>query len=150
MTIHKNSNLTPAVCKILFALIDDVQEISSPDRFHRVVTFLSGKSWQEIYLTPGTFEFSEKSKDNDAGDLIEQSLKFIFPGEDESNLSDLDAVIGRPVLVKIQYHTGGSKLMGDMLNGAKLSQINQVSAKSTGSQLEFSCMASYRACWITT
>jgi len=148
--IKKNTLLIPSVCKISFAPFDDVDTISSaPDRFHRHIDFKSEKAWQEIYFTPGTAEFNEKAKDTDAGELIEQSLKFIFPGEDETNLSDLDAITGRPVLVKIEFATGSAKLLGEFGNGAKLSRVSQVSTKSTGSQLEFSCLATYRACWIT-
>ncbi len=148
--ISKNSNLTPAVCKIFFSLQEDIDAISSiPDRFHRHVDFKSGKTWSEIYFTPGSAEFTEKPKDNDAGELIEQSLKFIFPGEDDTNLADLDAIRARPVLVSIQYSDGESKLMGDLANGAKITQVSQVSSKATGAQIEFYCLTPDRACWIT-
>lgn len=150
MTIAKNSNLIPSICKIFFAPLDDLDAISSsPDRFHRYIYFKTGKSWQPIYFTPGSAEFVEKPKDNDSGELIEQSLKFIFPGEDSGNLASLDAILNRPSVVKLQYPYGTSKLLGDLGNGAKLSQILQVSSKAYGSQLEFSCMATYRACWIS-
>ena len=82
MSIPKNSNLIPAICEINWALLDDVDSITAtPDRFHRQIAFKCGKNWQEIYFTPGSIEFTEKSKDTDAGELIEQSLKFMFPGE---------------------------------------------------------------------
>jgi hypothetical protein len=151
MTIPKNSNLLPAVCKIFFAPLEDVESIlTSPDRFHRFIYWKDGKSWQGIYLTPGSAEFNEKPKDTDAGELIEQSLKFLFPGDDESSSSALDLVLGRPVLVKIEYTTGGSKLLGQIGNGAKLTQTGQISSKAAGSQLEFTCSATYRACWISS
>lgn len=150
MTIAKNTNLTPSICKIFFSPLEDIDTISSsPDRFHRFMYFETGKDWQEIYFTPGTAEFVEKPKDNDSGELIEQSLKFIFPGEDSGNLASLDAILNRPAVVKLQYPDGTSKLLGEIGNGAKLSQILQVSSKASGSQMEFFCMATYRACWIS-
>lgn len=159
MTIAKNSNLIPSVCKIFFALLDNVDSITlAADRFHRNIVFKdnplahtppSPHTWQQIYFTVGTAEFTEKPKESDAGELIEQSIKFIFPGDDDTNLLSLDAIIGRPVMVKIEFSGEVSKLMGDLDNGAKLSQIYQISSKGTGSQLEFSCMATYRACWIS-
>ncbi len=150
MVVNKNSNLIPLVCKIYFALQQDVDSISLvPDRFHRLITFKGGKIWNEIYFTPATAEFSEKPKDTEAGQLIEQSLKFIFPGEDDLNLASFDAIIGRPVLVRIQFSTGESKLIGDIGNGSKLSQVTQVSSKATGSQFEFTCTATYRSCWLS-
>jgi hypothetical protein len=151
MAIAKNSNLIPAVCKIYFATLEDVESVlSTIDRFHLYVTFNNGKAWNEIYFTPGTAEFQEKQKENEAGDLIEQSLKFNFPGEDDTNMAALDSILNRPALVKMQFSTGVSKIIGDLTNGAKLSQTNQVSSKATGSQFEFSCNATYRACWVTS
>jgi hypothetical protein len=151
MTIAKNTNLIPTVCKIFFAPLTDIDSIAnSTDRFHRSVTFETGKAWQEVYFTPGTAELTEKPKDTDAGELIEQSLNFLFPGDGDGNLASLDAIINRPSLVKIQFQDSTSKLMGDPDNGAKLTQLSQFSAKGAGSTLEFSCMAIYRACWITT
>ena len=150
MSIPKNSNLIPAICEINWALLDDVDSITAtPDRFHRQIAFKCGKNWQEIYFTPGSIEFTEKSKDTDAGELIEQSLKFMFPGEDTSNMAVIDALLNRPVLVGIGYSTGMGKIMGDIGNGAKLSQVMQVSSKTTGSQLEFTCLANYRSPWVT-
>lgn len=138
------------VCKIFFAPLSDVGSITNAaDRFHRTVTFKTGKAWQEIYFTPGTAELTEKPKDTDAGQLIEQSLKFIFPGDDDDNLYYFDDILNRPALVKIQFQDASSKLLGDLTNGAKLSQTAQFSAKGSSSQLEFLCMAIYRACRIT-
>ncbi len=148
--MNKNSNLVPAVCAIFCAPLDDVDAMTStPDRFHRHVDLKTGKSWERIYFTPGTAEFTEKPKDTDSGELIEQSLKCMFPGEDDSNLAAFDAIASRPLLVVLQLNTGESKIIGDMGNGAKFFQTSQFSVKGSGSQLEFSCMATYRACWVT-
>ena len=116
MSIEKNSNLVPAVCTISCVQLDDVDAITStPDRFHRHVDLKTGKSWEQVYFTPGTAEFSEKPKDTDAGELIEQSLKCIFPGEDDTNLAAFDAIAARPLLVVIHFNTGESKIMGDLV-----------------------------------
>jgi hypothetical protein len=148
--IAKNSNLTPAVCNIYYVPVEDVTSIESgTDRFHKVVTFKSQKDWIGIYSTPGSTEFTEKPKENDAGDLFEQLIKFSFPGEDDGNMASIDAVINHPVLVKIELSCGNSKLIGAMDNPAKLSQSMQISSKSAGLQLEFLCMSPVRACWIT-
>ena len=149
MSIQKNSNLVPAVCNILFSALGDIDTVENdPDRFHKTVSFQTGKAWQEIYFTPGTAEFNEKPKITDAGELVEQSLKFIFPGEDEANLLALDKIIGRPVLLKICFSTGLTKLIGNPDNGAKLVKTYQVGAKSTGSQFEFTCSTTERSCWL--
>ncbi|MEI7723460.1 MAG: hypothetical protein WCK09_00290 [Bacteroidota bacterium] len=149
MTIQKNSNLIPSVCKISVVPVSEVSYLgNTTDRFHKSIDFSGSIGWTGIYFTPGTAEFVEKPKDTDAGDLLEQSLKFIFPGEDDANVSALDALVGPPVLVKIEYTTGAAKIMGDMVNGAKLSLTNQVASKGAGYQFEFTCSATYRACWL--
>ena len=150
MSIIKNSNLLISVCRIFFVSLDDVSNVLMvPDRFHRTVILKSGTQWQEIYFTAGTAEFTEKSKVTDAGELIDQSLKFIFPGEDESNLLNMDSILGPPVIVKIGMPLG-YKIIGDINCGAKLQQNYQISAKSTGSQFEFTCTATYRSCWLNS
>ena len=150
MSLTKNSNLVPVICNVYFSPIEDVDSIfSGTDRFHQIVVFNSGKSWQEIYFTPGTAEFNEKPKDNDAGTLFEQSLKFIFPGEDESNASAFDQVMDRPVLVKMQYSNGILKILGTKEIPARLSLVSQVTPKSTGAQFEFNRSAPEKAQWLT-
>ena len=149
MSIKKNAVLIPSICKIFFATLDEIEsQIVAEDRFHRDVNFKDGHGWKEIYFTPGTADFIEKPKQTDSGELIEQSLKFFFPGEDESNMVDLDGILERPAVFKIQFTAVSCKLLGDMENGAKLSQVYQMSSKLSGSQLEITCIAAYRACWI--
>lgn len=146
----KNSILNIQVCKIYFALIDNVQSIvDGDDRFHKVITFNEGKDWEEIYSTPGSIEFTENPKDNEAGNLIEQMIKFSFPGEDDLNLKDLDAVINRPVIVKVEYSSALMKLIGAIENPAKIARAIQQTAKSSGSTMEISCLAPVNARWIT-
>lgn len=151
MTIAKNSNLIVSVCTVFVVPVEDVQTISAgADRFHQVVALKGGKSWTEIYFTPSTGEFTEKSKDTDAGTLYEQSLKLQFPGEDDTNLAELEAIADRPLLVAIQLSEGTYyKLIGSLENGAKLNPAIQLSSKGSGSVLEFYCQSSQKACWIT-
>ena len=146
MSITKNSNLVLSMCRIFVAPAADVATIISPGQYSRLVNFKSGKSWQEIYFTPGTAEFCEKPKENDAGELIDQSLKFTVPGEDPANLPAFEALQGRPLLVKMEISSGVSKLMGETENGAKLSRLFQIAQKASGSQVEISCLATIRAC----
>jgi hypothetical protein len=146
----RNSNLLPLICSIDWAPVDHVDSISQgADRFHKSVSFVQGKNWDRVYHTPGSIEFTEKEKDHDGGTLIEQSCKFAFPGEDESNPADFDSMIGVPAIVRIGFSSGLFKIMGDKENPAKLSRILQHGVKSSGSQLEISCTASGRCCWIS-
>ena len=145
----KNENLIPAICKISVAPIADVSSLApSTNRSYLILVFENGKTWQPVYSTPGSAEFTEKPKETDAGEIIEQSVKFMFPGEDPANRADLDQLIRRPLIAKLDYNNGGSKIVGSLDIPAKLSQLLQVGGKSSGSQLEITCMANSRACWL--
>lgn len=147
--IQKNNNLVPVITGISFAPVSDIDTMEQgTDRFRRVVTFLSQKDWIPVYFTPGTAELVEKPKDNDAGELFEISLKFLFPGDDEATLAALDPMTDRPVVVRIGYDHGGVKVIGSPENPARLQQSFQHTAKVAGCQFEFGQMAECRAPWL--
>ena len=148
MDISKNLNLVFGACRVFLVPVEDVLAVSAgADRFHQSVSLKEGKAWTEIYFTPGTAEIGEKPKDTDSGLLYEQMLKFELPGEDKALLSLLDKFTSRPLLVKVQFSNVLSKLFGGMENGAKLLPTYQVSSKSSGYLLEFSCQATQKSCW---
>ena len=150
MTISKNSNLVFGACKVFLVSLEDVLSVTSgADKFHQSVTLKDEMTWTEIYFTLGTAEIGEKPKDTDSGLLYEQLLKFQLPGEDDALLSSLDQFAERPLLVKVQFSNVLSKLFGNTSNGVKLSPTYQVNSKSSGYQLEFSCLATRKSCWIT-
>jgi hypothetical protein len=148
--LTKNSNLIQAICEIYILPVEDVSSVTATNRFNKVVTLLQGKTLQQLYFTPGTAELVEKPKETDAGLLVEQSLKFLIPGEDSATFSNIDAFMNRPLLVFMRYSDNNFKLMGDTDNGAKLSQLSQISSKQSGSQLELSCSTPAYSCWVIT
>ena len=146
----KNTTLIKSVCKVSCILLSEVESmVTGSTRFHRTITLKTGKNYTDIYFTPGSAEFTEKPKDTDSGILYEQSLKIQFPGEDETNLVDLDALTGPPLLIKMELSSGLSKLIGELENGAKMEQTEQLGQKSTGYVLEFLCRSHIKACWAT-
>lgn len=152
MAISKNSNLLPLICGIYYALPEEVVSLSysSTDLYHKTIVFKTGKAWKQIYFTPGSAEFTENDKSSDPGILSEQTLKFIFPGEDENNNKDIDLIKDRPVLVKIFYPSINlSKIMGTLENGARLISNLTTSPKSSGREMIFACLGDEPASWLT-
>jgi hypothetical protein len=121
MTISKNQNLTPSICKIEFASFADVYSIlvgTTP--YSREVVFKSGKDWEELYFTSGTAELEEKEKSSEAGVFYDQILSFLFPGDDTTTLSDFGNYGNKRFIVKFTYCNADIRLLGDILNPARL------------------------------
>lgn len=149
MMISKNSNLTPAICRVFFVpLVEVASVLPVTDGFHFQVDLNPGKTWKEIYFTPGSTELSEKPKESEPGLLYEQTLRMSFPGDDDTNLAALDQIVDHPGLIKIQLSSGQFHLMGEIENGARLSRSLQLAAKNSGSQLEFTCLGIRPVCWM--
>jgi hypothetical protein len=139
MSLSKNLNLLTLICKIEIISLEDVDSIvNTTDRYHVAVTLKSGKSWTQVYFTPGTEDLSIKVKDNDAGIISELSFKSVFPGVADGNFQSFDSFTDRPLLVKFHCSTGEKILLGRLGNGAKLNVSRQLSYKSSGSVLEIS------------
>ena len=143
MTVLKNPSTFISSCKVSIALVEDVSAINRlTDRYHLQVVFKSGKSWQDIYYTPGTGELSASLKETDAGILWEQTFKMSLPGDGETNLSKFNSLIDRPIVVKITYSDGTVRMLGNLRIPARLSSNFVINAKSSAIRsLTFSCLA---------
>ena len=150
MTLSKNQNLLSTICNVYFAFPEEISSyVDGADPYHVVITFKTGKAWKEIYFTPGSAEVTENLKAAEQGVLHDQLLKFIFPGEDDGNLRDLELMKDRPVILKMYFPSANkSKIMGTMENGARLIFNFSTSQKSTGWEMAFSCLADEPACWL--
>lgn len=145
----KNTFLAPAICRVFCLPLSELMEILPvTDGFHFQVLLNPGKSWKEIYFTPGSAELGEKPKETEAGVLYEQTLRILFPGDGDANLAQLEQLQDRPLLIRIELSSGQTHLMGSAENGARLSRTLQLSAKATASQLEFSCQATTPMGWL--
>ncbi|MFZ4569708.1 MAG: hypothetical protein ACOYM0_01100 [Bacteroidales bacterium] len=145
----KNSNLAITITRIFYTYPNIPVAITNHvDRFHKDIEYDSGQTlWTEIYATRGSASFEEKEKENDAGVLFEQKLKFIYPGENDTDTLLFD-LARRPVIVKIIFNKGLPKMFGSAANPAKLERLLKTSAKDSASECIFSCMCNEPAWWI--
>ena len=117
------------------------------DLFHLRVTLKNNCAWKEIYLTAGSAEFTEVQKEEIPGQSYQQKLRFLFPGEDEANQSDLEPLITRPVVIRMEYSDGKSKIMGDISNPARVIKSQKTDSKYSGFELTASCVEVCQAFW---
>lgn len=146
----KNSNLAVTITRIFYTYPDVPISIKNHgNRFKKDIGYDNTKTlWTEIYTTPGSASFEEKEKENDAGILYEQKLKFVYPGESDTDTSSFD-LVRRPVIVKIMFNEGLPKMFGCAANPAKIERLLKTSAKDSGSECTFSCLSSEPAWWIS-
>ena len=147
----KNSNLAITITGVFYCYPDVPVSITNHiDQFHKDIVYVEHTSlWTKVYSTPGSASFEEKEKDNDAGVLFEQTLKFLHPGEDDANTDSFEDM-RRPLIVKITYNKGLPKMFGCSGNPAKFERLSKTSAKDSASECIFYCLASEPAWWIST
>jgi hypothetical protein len=140
-SIDKNTSRHPVICNIQFAFTEDVAScFTHTDGYSKIVSFASGKGWNELYFTKGTAKFFEKEKEEEAGSLVDQSLKFSFPGtgaQVESLFSRL--LSNRSLIIRIQFDTGKSKVFGSKDCPAMFRKQSETSSKSVSAECEFYC-----------
>jgi hypothetical protein len=151
MYIDKNSSRLLPVCKIFVVPVTDVNTFAEgSSRFRRTITLKTGKEWLEIYFTAGTAKYNEKEKEEDAGSLIEQTLKFSFPGEDSDTASLIASISLRQLIVLMSISGSTPKVFGSLENGARLKINRELSAKGSSTECEISCKSEYFAWWLQT
>ena len=151
--IQKNNNLLPQICKLFYCIPDDVKSIErdqSNDEFHVNLKFKTGRNWTEIYFTSGSIDYQSQEKEDPAGIVSEQVLKFIVPGEDETSEESLKIFRQQSVIIRMEYVTGKSKLVGDLLHFPSVLKKVSFSSKMTGSEMNVSLVSTDPAPWITT
>ncbi len=151
MSILKNTNLNSIICGILYCFPEEVLSIADGrSEYHKIITLVTGKTWKQIYFTPGSADFQEPQKIDDPGSVFEQKLKFVFPGENESNAITISEISNRPILVLLTYNIGRAKFIGDLDNPARLLPTVQTNPKVTNRQMEITCTAISTAKWMDT
>lgn len=150
MALDKNINRLPVISKIFYGLISSVDKITlhNNDRFTKNIILLEKETFPEVYFTAVSAVFEEKDKQEDAGLLYEQTLKFNFPGEDPDNSSVIDAIRNRQLMIVFQYEDGAMKFFGSPDNGARFAKSTKIDGKISSSEFSFTCTSQEPAWWL--
>ena len=72
--------------------------------------------WIELYSTLFTIEFSEDSNNTANGIIYKQNLSFTFLGDDKIINTEMSDILNYPLILKLNYQDGTSKILGDNQN----------------------------------
>lgn len=146
--MNKNQNLVPVICRIEYQQVRNIVSIDkNEDNFKRSVILGTSLDWIEIYFSPGTAKFEEKTKRGNAGVLYNQKLTFKFPGEDDDTAADINDLINIPLILKLTFNNSKSKIVGDLNNPVKFDQDYASDDKSTESGFVIEHESSHAAYW---
>jgi hypothetical protein len=149
MTKIKNSTLLKVPVKIFYQKSHLCDLISRIDDSHVSVAFLPGYSWEEIYFSIDSVDFTEKPSLSNAGPLVSQKLSFTHPGEDEDDIEFFESLFGTGLLFKLEFSDGSLKLLGSKENPVFI----EIDYKSGDSNTGITVIADHRndqrAPWIT-
>lgn len=124
MSITKNKNLNPQICKVEFVTTDKVTSVSTGNTLmHRIVNLILNAVWIDIYSTQGTVTFLEEQTEEVAGPFFQQKVEMFFPGEDSDTRAKLLNLENARVLVRITYNSGLVKLLGEPANPCMLKTV---------------------------
>jgi hypothetical protein len=141
MALQKNTNLTPKITKVYYSLTENVASVEKTNSdLTKQVTFNAGHTWNELYFTAGTASYAEPTMDDRSGTIYNQSLKMIYPGEDETNAATLYNINGRKMIVRLDYNNGVYKIIGDLERPARLKKDYSTDI-TTRNNIEVYCQA---------
>ena len=114
----KSNNKLLKIITVHIALVSDIETLTQVNQ-NVSLTFNSGKNWEEIYFVNGSAQFSEQSKQTKAGTVYEPELSLTLPGDDQVHQETIQFYIGKPIIIRFDYHDGTQKLVGNEINWMK-------------------------------
>lgn len=123
---------------IQYAFIEDIDslllDISNLLVLESNIVFKAGKSWNNLYFTPGTLNIEEKEKDNEGGKIIDFDIKLNYPGDTRSSSSELEMMRNRLYLIKIVDMNNNSFLYGTDTNPFSMSVEKKKGSSPSGAK----------------
>lgn len=118
---------------IYYVFKSEVSSITKNGNSRCSISLNDGKEWKLIRTTIGTISFNEKSDRQRAGILYTSTIEATCPGHDETTPEDMVNINGVPVLLRMDYRDGLSKIVGNTNNMPRLfiqQQSNTVTKRS--------------------
>jgi len=142
MTLQKNEILYSPISKAYYAIVDPLaNEISSI--IENVITktvsvnFEPTFDWKEIYGTKETIAYEEPETQEVQGSIFAQKLTLNYPGDSVGAQTLLTNINQVPVIIKMQFLYGSSKLLGSIENPLFIGQNFSSLANVTTRELFF-------------
>jgi hypothetical protein len=144
MTLKKNSESSPLICKIEYAFTDDISSMVKLGTHQVDITLKEGKAFKPIYGTPATINFSEPAESTRAGLIHKQKLSAYYPGLNDGVQPELLQLENRPIIAKIDFQHGAVIAIGSLSEPAK-AFLSLNSSDATGFSITIGCDSTERA-----
>ena len=113
---HINKDLRNIICKIFYSPANECSMINIPGHEWVQVT----TSWKELIYTSAELKEEEPVK----GEMVNQELNIRILGKSLAIDEELDQLISRPHIFRLQYSNGEDRIVGTTENPVVLSQEN--------------------------
>jgi hypothetical protein len=144
MTLKKNSESSPLICKIEYAFTEDISSMVKVGTHQVDITLKEGKVFQPLYGTPSMFNLSELAESTRPGLIHKQKLSVYYPGINSAVQAELLQLENRPIVVKVTYQHGTIQIIGSMTEPAK-AFYSFNSSDATGYSITMACDSTERA-----
>lgn len=136
--IQKSGNTPLVIVSVSYALLSEVDAITSNQNDEVEIVFNGDNSWKEFYGTFESIEFAEPEENTPAGSLFNQQLKLICPGDDPLIRKQIFALNQRELIVKFEYSNLTSKILGEIQRPVFLTSGFQSKSFETFREILFS------------
>lgn len=113
---HSNKDLRNIICKIFYSPAVECSMIYIPGiEWVQVTT-----TWKELIFTGAELKEEEPIK----GEMVNQELNIRILGKSKEIDAELDELVSRPNIFRLQYSNGENRIVGTLENPVVLSQEN--------------------------
>lgn len=136
MSLKKYPGSPPEIFKLQYAFASDINTIMKVSSFATVIELKEFKSWNDLYATPGSVSFNEKSEDTPSGTLYKRDVVCSFPGIDPLAQDEIFRLNRVPLILLMFYQDGTIRVVGNLEEPVKLLADHE-STRRTGFNITF-------------
>jgi hypothetical protein len=136
MSFKKYSGSPPEIFKLQYVYASDINTFMKVSSFAAVIELKEFKSWNDLYATPGSISFNEKSEDTPSGTLYKKDVVLSFPGIDPMAQDEFYRLNRIPLILLLFYQDGTIRVVGDPQEPVKLLADHE-STRRTGFNITF-------------
>lgn len=134
--MEKSVNVAQKPCNLLFVnKIDVISVVNGISKYHRVVNFKTGKSFENIPFVKNSIEYSSQSNISAAGTMFTNRVIGILAGDSDNIPVELEKIKNQHLIISFSYTTGEKKIIGSEKNPVTVSY--SYSETDSGYRVEF-------------
>lgn len=111
MTIFKETASDP-ITGVAYVFPGDIDAETRISAVKVAITLSAGKTWTEIYFTPGSAQLTMEESTPITGRLIESNFEMKLPGGSADQLAQIAGICSRPIVLRLTFKSGVQKVCG--------------------------------------